>query len=470
VRRASLLVLAAALVAGCGSGSGSKQAQPTGASTGAAAVAPKSSVFVLRLNTAFASPEWATLKSLLDKFPDGEKLFAGLSGKGVDFEQDVKPALGPETDVVAVTAQDLSKGTFVGLTQPANSAKLDALLAKDENGSVSEEIGDWRVIADKRPTIDAFKRARNGGVLADSDSYKAATEALPAGALATLYLAGSVPTSAVAKQTKTAATGPVPGLGRLGWIAGAVTGKENGFALDLRLQGDEIEATPFTAELPAEVPAGASVFIDFKGLDATLDELRRSPALSQRLGQAEKALSGLIDEVVGLFKGEGAFYARPGPEYTLVVKVADEASARATLDKVGTLVGAATQKAPEQVDVDGVSANKLSTSNATIYYAVFDGKVVITNAASAIRALKTGPRLAGSQAWRDAVASAGMPDETAGILYADVPQLVPLLERLTKNKSFAPQVKRNLAPLSTGLLYGSVDGSVYTIKGFVSVR
>jgi uncharacterized protein DUF3352 len=468
VRRLSLLVLVAALVTGCGSGSGSQRAETATTSAGGAEVAPKSSALLLRLNTAFDSPVWASLKSLLDKFPDGPQLLAGMSGNGIDFDRDVKPALGPETDLVALTEQDVSKGTFVGLTQPKNPAKLDALLAKDKDRSVSEQIGDWRVIADDRPAIDRFKRARNTGVLTDSDSYRSATKALPADALATLYLDGRVLTSTIAKQTQSG-TGPVPGLGRIGWLAAAVTGKESGFALDLRLQGDEIEATPFAAGLPAEVPADVSFFLDFKGLDATLDELKRSPAVSQQLGQAAKALGGLLDELIALFKGEGAFYARPGPEYTLVLNVAGEASARTTLDKLGTLVGAFTQSAPEPVDVDGVSANKLSVEKESVFYAVFDGKVVVTNAESGIRALQSGPRLADSQAWRDAVAATAMPDETAGILYADVPRLVPLLERLNK-KSFSTEVTRNLAPLSTGLLYGSVDGDVYSIKGFVSVR
>jgi hypothetical protein len=470
VRRVVPLVLAAALVAGCGSGSSSRveQAEAVGASTGGAQVAPKSAAFLLRLNTAFDSQAWTALSALLDKFPDGEKLFAGLSSESVDFERDVKPALGPETDVVALAGEDLSKGTFVALTQPKDEAKLDALLAKGEDKSVSEQIEDWRVIADTREAVDAFKQARNGGALADSEEYRAATQDLPGDALATFYLDGSVLERAIAKETKTGTAGPVPGVGRLGWLAGALAGREEGLALDLRLHGDEIEATPFSAELPNEVPAGASIFVDFHGLDATLDELKRLPALSAQLGQATKALGPLIDEVIGLFKGEGAFFARPGPEYTLVLKVADEDGARATLDKLGTLAGAATQRSPEQVGVDGIPASRLSIGNATVYYAVFDGKVVVTNATSAIRALKTGPYLAGSQEWRDAVAAAAMPDETAGIFYADVKQLLPLVQGLSK-EPLSVQARRNLEALSTSLLYGSVDGTVYAIKGFISV-
>jgi hypothetical protein len=463
VRRVLLLLVAAALVAGCGG------AATTAGPQGGAAVAPRATSLLLRLNTAFDSPQWTALDRLLPSF-DPAELFAGIAGRGADFDRDVKPALGRETDVVALRPDDVSKGTFLGLTQPKNPAKLDALLAKGESKSVSEEIAGWRVIAEERATIDRLKRARNEGTLADSASYKEATAGLPAETLASLYATGGVLTRAIDERLKTG-TGPVPGLGRVAWLAGALSAKEGGLALDARLKGDEIAATPFTAELPAEVPADVSLLVDFKGLDTTLEQLRRTPALSKQLGPAVKALGGLLDEAIALFEGEGAFYVRPGTptEYTLLLKVADEGSARATLDRLATLVSAYLQQVPEPVEIAGIQAKKLTVGKITLYYAVVDGKLVITSAESGIGLLREGGRLADSQAWRAAKAAAGMPDTTAGILYADVQRLVPVLERLTK-KPLSAETKRNLAALRTALLYGSVEGSVLSVKGFVSVR
>jgi uncharacterized protein DUF3352 len=476
VRRLSLLVVAAALVAGCGGSSGSKQAASPGSSTpGGAAVAPLSTPFLLRLNTAFASPQWQAFDRLLRKFPDGTKLYSSIAGQGVDFNRDVKPALGPETDLLALTAEDLNKSAFVGLTQPRNEAKFLALLAKnDSTPPVSEQIADWHVIADERATIDRFKQARNEGALSGGVAYKEAMAELPADALATLYVNGSVLTRAIAKQAKTQ-TGPVPGIGRIGWLSGALTAQDRGLALDFRLKGDELTVSPFAAELPAEVPAGISLFVDFKGLDSALEQLKRSPALQKQLGSAEQALGGLLDEVIGLFKNEGAVYIRPGAtdyEYTLVLKVDEEAAAGATLDKLATLLSAVAQKVPEQVDVAGVPAKRIALGKTSIYYAVFDGKLVLTNAEGAIRGLKGGgQRLADSQAWQDAKTSAGLPDKTVGIFYADVQKVLPLLQGLGKNsKPLSEQAKRNLAPLGTLLLYGAINGNVASAKGFVSVR
>jgi hypothetical protein len=457
------LVAVAALVAGCGS------SVKTAGPEGGAAVAPRSTSFLLRLNTAFDSAQWTTLDRLLPGL-DPAALFAGIAGSGVSFDRDVRPALGPETDLAALTADDVGKGTFFGLTQPKNPAKLDSLLAKGGGTSVSEEIAGWRVIAESRPTIDRIKRARNEGSLAGDASFKEATAGLPAESLATLYVTGDVLTSALDKRLKTG-TGPVPGLGRVAWLAGAVSAKEHGLALDVRVKGDEITATPFVAELPAEVPADVSLLVDFKGLDSTLEQLKRSPALSGLLGPAAKALGGVLDDAIALFRGEGAFYVRSGTptEYTLLLKVADEASARATLDRLATLVSAFLQEVPEPVQIAGIDAKKLTIGKVTLYYAVVDGKLVISSAESGIGLLRQGPRLADVQAWRNAKEAAGMPSETTGIVYADVRTLVPIVEQLTK-KPLPADAKRSLAPLRTALLYGSVDGSILSVKGFVSVR
>jgi Protein of unknown function (DUF3352) len=469
---ALLAVLALPLVA-CGG------ANPVGKGReGGAAIVPKSAPLLVRIDTTFGSQQWQAVSALLAKVPDGDKILSELGGPDVDFEHDVKPALGPETDVFALDGGDLADRVFLVATQPRDQAKFEALLAKSKNNPVSEEIAGWQVVSQDRATIDRYKVARKGGALADSDRYKAAVESLPQAALATLYVDGPTVSRAISMRTKTGTgAGPVPGLGRIGWLGGAVSAQEKGFALDLRIQGDELEVTPFKAELPAQVPADISLFLDVKGLDATLDELKRSPALQKQLGPAEKAVGGLIDEVIGLFKGETAFTVRngaAGPEYTLVTLVDDEAAASVTLDKVATLVGAFAQKAPEDVQVAGVPAKKLTLGKTSIYYAVFDGKLVVTNAEAGISGLIQGSRLADSRAWQDAASAVGLPDETAGIAYANVPELLPLIEKLAQSgkngERLSPELEEYLQALSTAIFYGSVDGDVLSVKGFASVR
>ena len=481
---ALLVALLALPLAACGGGKSGSAAS----GEGGAAIVPKTAPLLVRLDTTFDSQQWTALNALLKEFPDGEKLLSGIAGPGVDFEQDVEPALGPETDRFTLNGKDFSKKVFLTATQPDDQATFQALLAKDNGNPVSEEIDGWQVIADKRETIDRYKVAKRSGSLADSDNYKAAITSLPATPLATVYVDGptlrrALATKAVESATSgsvpdlAAGTGPLPGVGRIGWLAGALSAEEKGFAADVRLKGDELEVTPFKQELASQVPADVSLFIDVKGLDATLDEAKRTPALQKQLGEALKGLGALIDEVIGLFKGETAITVRPvggKNEFTLLVKVDDAEKAKGTLDKLATLVGAFTQKTPEPVNVAGQDFQKLSLGKSAVYYGVLDGKLVVTNAEGAITSLVNGPYLADSQAYKDTAEAAGLPDQTTGVFYADVPKLVPLLDMLAKSsksgKPLSPEVKAHLEALSTAIFYGSVDGDVLSLKGFASVR
>lgn len=448
------VVLLAALLAGCG---GTAKTSSPG---GGAVVAPRSTTLLLRFDTSFHSAQWTALRALLGAFPEGKMLLAQAAGAG--------KALGPETDLVALGTDPTPK-SIVGLTRPAHAADLETLLAKQEPPLVSEPVAGWRVIATSRATIDRFKRERNGGSLAGVDRYREATGDLPASPLASAYLDGQALTSMLDKRFKTG-TESVPGLGRVSWLAGAVTARENGIRVEARIRGDAIKLASFEATLPEEVPGDVSLFVGFKGLDATLEELRRSGVLASALGVNGKLVGGLLADVIPLFHDEGALYARPGApaELTLVLKVADETAATATLDRLATLIGALTQQVPETVTLGGVSAKKLKVQKLTLYYAVFDGKLVVTTAPSGILGLRqTGARLAGSQAWAGAKAAAEMPVETAGVLYADVPRAVQLLGGAVK---LPPEVRRNLAPLKHALVYASVDGDVLSLSGFVAVR
>jgi hypothetical protein len=448
VRRLPIALLAA-LLAGCGT------ALTRPGPEGGAALAPRSSALLVRLDTRSDSAQSRAVESLLRLLPAGRRLQLAIA--------QARSALGPETDALALTADDLDAGTFLALTQPRDEVGLDTLLAK--NGLVSEEVQAWRVIARDRRSIDRLKIARNGGSLAGNERYREATAGLPVDALATAYLDGVAATAAIGKRA-TVDGGPVPGLGRIAWVSAAVGPKQDGLSVEVRVKGDEIESAQYVAELPAEVPAGAALFVDTKGLNATLDELKRSPAFSDRLGPAAKALGPLLDEVIRLFEGEAAFYVRPaaeGPEATLVVKVGDEQAAEATLDRLATLVGALGQRLPESLRVAGVRATRLVVGKRTLYYAVFDGKVVVTTSESGIRGLVAAtPRLADSPAWRSATAD--LPEEVAGLAYVDAPRAMPLLARLGLGGA-----RDNLAPLRTVFLYASVDRDRLSVKGFGSI-
>src|SRR5919201_2322770 len=145
---ASLLALVAVLAAACGGGGGGGGGG--GALPDGAAVVPASAPVLIAINTDFASDQWSKAKTLASQFPSAPELLAHatrqLAKENIDFNADVKPALGAEVDVVFLDFKNGGNDVVV-MTQPRDKAKLDALLAKGSNPPVKAEIGGWTVLA-----------------------------------------------------------------------------------------------------------------------------------------------------------------------------------------------------------------------------------------------------------------------------------------------------------------------------------
>jgi hypothetical protein len=65
-----------------------------------------------------------------------------------------------------------------------------------------------------------------------------------------------------------------------------------------------------------------------------------------------------------------------------------------------------------------------------------------------------------------------MPDSTAGFLYVNLKDAIPLIENLVtaQGGTISPTVQQNLEPLNTALVYGSVNGQQAELTGFVGVK
>ena len=96
-----IAVAAAAVVtAACGGSAGGREA----GAMGAAAVAPGSAAAYVAVDSNLYSAAWTKAKALLDRFPGKDEFIAhlrsSLQQEGLDWETDVKPALGSEIDLV----------------------------------------------------------------------------------------------------------------------------------------------------------------------------------------------------------------------------------------------------------------------------------------------------------------------------------------------------------------------------------
>jgi hypothetical protein len=480
---ASLIALVP-LVAGCGAESASG---PEGAS-----VAPASAALFLSVDTSFDSSQWTKARALLAKFPDGERaldsVFDELSGKGVDFERDVKPALGPETDVVGL---DLSgEGTFVGLTQPKDVAKLKALLAKGDSNVVTRELDGWTVFSDATSALDEFERARKDGTLADSADYKDTMDELDADAIARAYVNGEAVQQEMQRNADVspAMFGALLPGGRFPSLAFALEAEGGGVRLEGagKLAGDETGAAfePFKAHFPDEVPSGALVYLDFHGLGDQLKSFRDAlaqavPGFDRDLARIEHETRVSLDEdLFPLFANETALYVRRGlliPEVTLVTHVEDEGAAVPVLDKLfGALHDYLPQTAtPQPTTIDGVAAKVVPLAGpVSLYYAAFDGRLVLTTSREGIAALRSDDdRLSGDPDFARALDDAKVPEETTGFGYVDLKTAIPyVLDFLGMSGATVPaDVRANLEPLDKLVFFGTKDGRTVRFTGFLAV-
>ena len=368
----SAAAVAAATVltaAGCGGAGGA----PGAGLGGGASIVPADTVAFVALDTDVSSGQWQAVDQLLQKFPAHDQLLTQLQKSfeqktSLSWNDDVKPALGNELDVAVLPG---AKPQLVVLTQPADTAKFSALLAKLKGGS-SRQIGGWTVASDSSTALDAVQNAT--ATLAADNTFQDANAHLAGDSLARAYangaeaqqLLGSLP-----GQSQVTATTPTIRLARNGsgqgipavepqafqWGAADVVAVDGGLKVEAFarsaapvaaiLQKSSLAQTPiqpYTAHLVDEIPAGALFVADFQAApgEFELGDPSKLPKPIQQLLQAVPQLSGQLDSILG---GETAVYVRPSlpvPEVTLVTQPADTQTAVDALDSVvAALKGAA---------------------------------------------------------------------------------------------------------------------------------
>lgn len=470
----SALVLAAAGCGGDGGGGGA-----AGGLAGAEFVPAGSPAFVY-LNTDFESDTWKSLDALLERFPDLER---ALSSEGVTLD-DIKAALGPET-VLGILNFQGDEGNAIALTQPKDKAKLDELIAKldaaDAGGTdtVKEEVAGWTIVSDNQAAIDSAKRAHDGESLADSDLFDEAMGDLSDTALVRFYLDGAALARELDAQTQGAATS-LAGGGTLRSIAGEVTAEDDGVGFNVVARTDGgVEPKTYASDLVSQVPGDVLLFASFGGLGDTLKQVSSNEQLQAQLGVIQSALGVSVTELASLFEGEGAVYVRQGapiPEITVALTVDDEQGALAIVDRLAQRLGAfvGSSAAPEPTKIGDVDAKRLSFGAFAVYYAAFDGRLVLTSATTGISELAGGggEKLADSDAFGAAVEAAGMPDETAGFLYVNFEAALPLLEGFaqTAGEPLPSEARSNLEPLRSALFFVTAEKGKATVKGFLRIE
>ncbi|MGH2996161.1 MAG: DUF3352 domain-containing protein, partial [Gaiellaceae bacterium] len=412
--------------------------------------------------------------------------------EGLDFEQDVKPALGPETGLVVLEFDPADEEPpFVVLTQPRDPAKLQELLEKSSNSGVSEEFEGWTLLAEKQESLDRFKELAAGGdKLADSDAWSRAMDGLPEDALATAFFDAEALRGALESDPSAQEQFELlfPG-GELPAIGAVLRAEDDGARLEGRVAFEErpegLWSPAYEAQLPEEVPDGVLFYVSFNDLEQQFSQFRdalagSNPEFDRQLAQAEGFLGVSIEEdVAPLFSGEGALYARRGgliPELTLLLEVEDEQKAVDTVDEIVKVVGGYEPRVgePQDVEIAGVQAREVPLGDVpfSLFYAGFDGRLVVTMSREGIADLREdGDRFSDSEAFSQAKELAGMPDETVGFLYADLQEIIPYILGIAglSGGEVPPEVEANLEPLQQLIVYGSEEENVLRFAAFLGI-
>lgn len=502
LRVSALCAVGAFLVAGCGGGG-----EVAGAD-GADRVPASADLFVA-VNTDFESEEWKAASDLVDKFPGGDEAVRQLLGSfeedDVDFERDVKPALGPEVDIVILDFNASEDPEAVALTEPRDREKFEALMAKGNDPAEVEIDGDWAIVAESQDVIDRFqKAAAEGDSLADSDGFQNAMDGLPEDALAKVYVnahaVGELASAESQGQTEQLQE-CAPGGGATAYAA-AIQTEQDGIRFEAvaPTEGGE-ELDTYQADLPGDLPAGALAYVSFNNL---ADPIRafvkcageQDEIVDRTLAQVELALGvSLEEDVLPLFENEGALVLYRGSQAdllssgaeinvdlsqyvtaSLVLKVEDEGKARTTIDRIAERAQAfageqITVRKREIVDVE---ATELAFGDFSLVYAAFDGKLVVTTTDDGISTLldEDGEKLEGDEIYEQALESSGAPDETTGFFYANLEAGLDYALTLIQasGETVPPQVRDNLEPLQSFLVHGSFGDGEAKAAGLLRVE
>jgi hypothetical protein len=459
----SAAAVAAATVltaAGCGGAGGPGGSGGLGAG---ASVVPANTVAFVALDTDVSSGQWQAVDQLLQKFPQHDQLLSQLQKSfeqktSLSWNDDVKPALGSELDLALLPGASAgAQPQLVFLTQPADSAKFSALLARLKGGSngggVSRQIGGWTVAAESTAALDAVQNAT--ATLSADNTYQDASAHLAGDSLARAFangaeaqqLLGSLPgqsqvtTTGSARRVRPAAGHPsAPAIEpqAFQWGAADVVAVDGGVKVEAFarsaapvaaiLQRSALAQTPiqpYTAQLIDEIPAGPLFVADFQVAQGEfeLTDPAKLPKPIQQLLQAAPQLSGQLDSILG---GETAIYVRPSlpvPEVTLVTQPADTQAAVVALDSaVAALKGAAAGAA-------GPLGGALGSVQ--VYHALLGGELVVSTSQQGIADFRSaGPKLSADAAFTGAMQAANVPQQTTGFVYVNLEATLPLVEAI----------------------------------------
>ncbi|MGZ8701137.1 MAG: hypothetical protein ACXWZY_02460 [Gaiellaceae bacterium] len=481
MRRLGPLLAALALVlvlVGCGG--------TTNPSSGAGAIVPASVPLFVALDTDLGSSQWQAVNALASKFPDKQQAVDSinqqLQKKGLDWERDLKPALGPEIDVV--TLDFAHPGETVAMMQPKDEGAFERAVKKGNAGDPSsklvyEKFHGWTLMSDKQTAIDAFKQASDAAkrMLSEDKNFSAAMGKAGDG-IFRAYVNGASVMTAARKFLGPDGGSYLEKLGTLDWLLMTLRAKSDGIAWDTTVHGTpgkafkNVDVHASNGSLQKLVPKDALLYLAFHGSKGMLGGLGGNPILQQF---GAKGLGDALQQVGTILEGENALYIRTAgtkdvPEVTFIAAPGGGLDGAAALDRILNRFAKELGGRPQRTTIAGVSTRVIGAGPIAVRYANVKGRLVITDLPAGIAFAKNGGKtLAESQEYQDATQSSGLPASPQVVLYVDIHSTIPAIDRFGGARIPAV-VQRNLKPLRSAVEYAVSRSHELQISFFLRIK
>jgi len=471
------LAALALVAAGCGG--------TTSTTATSSDIIPASAPLFVAIDTDFDSPQWQALDSLAAKFPDKQKgvdsLKQQLKDEGLDWDVDLKHALGPELDIVMLDFAHPDEA--VGLMQPADEGAFKRAVekgnAKDpSNKLLYETFRGWTVMSDKQSAIDAFKRASDSAkeTLAADETFNGAMDKTGDGVVRA-YVNGPKATAAAERFAGPSGVHALSKLGTLDWLTTALKAKSDGLGWDFIVHGTpgkqlhSSSAGQSDGSLQESVPKNALLYFAFHGTKGMFDGLI-SPAL---VPPGMEHLDEILRELGRILDGENAFYVRssgggPYPEATFIATPPQGVDGAAILDGVLSRFAGNVGGKPRHTTIAGVPASVVGKGPLTLMYGNVKGKLVVTDVTEGLSfAQNGGDTLSQSDEFAQATNGSGAPDKRQVALYIDIHSTIPAVERL-EGMHLPEGIRRNLTPLRSALEYSVLRSHELKVSVFLRIQ
>jgi len=278
-------------------------------------------------------------------------------------------------------------------------------------------------------------------------------------------------------------------FGQLKYLSFSSSAEDEGVAVQAGYESTKgMDMGSYAADLDSTLPAGALVYLSFGDLEQYFNQAlstagKESPELGRQLRQFQEALGfSLEDDLLPLFSKEGAIAvynaSESVPDVLFALRVDEEDKATELINRLAALAGLADIEV-RPLSIQGAQGKVFAypEDNLTIYAVVGDGKVLVSNTRGRIAAaLGDGEKLSDDSVYEQAFEASSAPDETSGVyanLKLTIPALFGLLDAISESDSpeaIPPDVRANVKPLQSAILYAKQDGDRTTLSGFVTIK